>query len=86
LATSLARSSNVAVSADATLAEAGDLVGTLGDHAHRDRLAAGRGVGGVDSERGERRVDRGLKRHYQVRLPLITTRGRVQIRRGFDCT
>jgi hypothetical protein len=37
-------------------------------------------------EGGERRVHRPLERLHQVRLPLISTRGRVQIGKGFDCT
>ena len=43
-------------------------------------------VDGVDRERGERRVHRALKHRHQVRLPLISTRGRVQIGSGLDCT
>jgi hypothetical protein len=34
----------------------------------------------------ERRVHRPLERRHQVRLPLISTRDRVQIGKGFDCT
>jgi hypothetical protein len=49
-------------------------------------LAAGRRVHGVDRECDERRVHRPLEHRHQVRLPLISTRGRVQIGRGFDCT
>jgi hypothetical protein len=54
-------------------------VGTTRDHPHRHRLAAGWRVRGIDPERGERRVHRALGRCRQVRLPLISTRGRVQI-------
>jgi hypothetical protein len=41
-------------------------------------IATGGHAGGVNLERGERR--------HQVRLPLISTRGRVQIGSGLDCT
>ena len=68
---------------DAGLAEANDRVGAPGDHPHRDRLTARRRVEGIDPERGERRVHRALERRYQVRLPLIRTRGRVQIAAGW---
>jgi hypothetical protein len=71
---------------DAGLAEADDGVGTSRDHPHRDRLAVGGRVDRIDPERGERRVDRALERRHQVRLPLISTRGRVQIGSGLDCT
>ena len=64
---------------DAGLAEADDRVGAPGDHPHRDRLAARRRVDRIDPERGERRVHRALEHRHQVRLPLISTRGRVQI-------
>jgi hypothetical protein len=40
----------------------------------------------VDPERGERRVHRTPEHRHQVRLPLISTRGRVQIGSGSDCT
>ena len=71
---------------DAGLAEADDRVGTTGDHPDRHRLAAGLRVEGIDPERGERRVHRALEHRHQVRLPLISTRGRVQIGSGLDCT
>ncbi len=71
---------------DAGLAETDDRVRAPGDHPHRHRLATGRRVRGIDPERGERRVHRVLERGHQVRLPLISTRGRVQIGSGFDCT
>jgi hypothetical protein len=70
---------------DAGLAEADDRVGTTGDDPHRNGVTASRRVHGVDPERGERRVDRALERRHQVRLALISTRGRVQIGSGFDC-
>jgi hypothetical protein len=70
----------------AGLAKADDCVGTTGDDPHRDRLAAGRRVHGIDPERGECRVHRVLERCHQVRLPLISTRGLVQIGSGLDCT
>jgi hypothetical protein len=41
---------------------------------------------GVDAERGERCIHRALEHRHQVRSPLISTRGRVQIGNGFDCT
>ena len=70
LATSLARTSKVAVSAWMRVSPKPTMVsGTTGDHPHRDRLAARRRVDGVDSERGERRVHRALERRHQVRLP-----------------
>ena len=67
---------------DAGLAEADDRVGTTGDHPRRDRSTARRRVDSIDPERGERRVDRALEHRHQVRLPLISTRGRVQICRS----
>jgi hypothetical protein len=57
-----------------------------GNHPHRDRVTSSRRVRGVDPEGGERRVHRALEHRHQVRLPLISTRGRVQIGKGFDCT
>jgi hypothetical protein len=57
-----------------------------GDDAHADGIATRRRVHGIDPERGERRVHRALEHGHQVRLPLISTRGRVQIGSGFDCT
>jgi hypothetical protein len=71
---------------DARLAEADNGVRAPGDDAHRDRLATGGRVDGIDTKRGEGRVHRALERCHQVRLPLINTRGRVQIGKGFDCT
>jgi hypothetical protein len=59
---------------------------TTGDHPHLNRLAARRRVDGVGPERGERRVHRVLEDCHQVRLPLISTRGRVQIGSGLNCT
>jgi hypothetical protein len=53
-----------------------------GDHSHGDRAATGRRVEGIDPERGEGRVHRAVERRHQVRLPLINTRGRVQIGSG----
>jgi hypothetical protein len=43
---------------DAGFAEADDRVGTLRDHPHRRRLAAGGRVDGIDAEGGEGRVHR----------------------------
>jgi hypothetical protein len=71
---------------NAGLTEANDCVGTTGDDAHADRLAARRGVHRVDPEGGEGGVHRPGEHRHQVRLPLISTRGRVQIGKGFDCT
>jgi hypothetical protein len=66
--------------------EADDRVLAPGDHPHRDRLATRPRVEGIDPERGERRVHRALEHRHQVRLALISTRGRVQMGSGFDCT
>ena len=44
-----------------------------------DRLTARRRIDGLDPERGECRVHRAREHRHQVRLPLISTRGRVQI-------
>ncbi len=71
---------------DARLAKADDRVGPPGDDPHRNRLATGRRVDGIDPERGERRIHRAREHRHQVRLPLISTRGRVQIGSGLDCT
>jgi hypothetical protein len=71
---------------DAGFTEADDGVRTAGDHSHRHRLAARRRVDGIDPERLECRADRPGERGHQVRLPLISTRGRVQIGKGLDCT
>ena len=53
-------------------------------------LVESHGEGGVERavERrgGEGRAHRALEHRHQVRLPLISTRGRVQIGSGFDCT
>jgi hypothetical protein len=49
----------------------------------RHRLAACRRVDSIDPERGKRPVHRTLEHRHQVRLPLISTRGRVQIGSGF---
>ena len=70
---------------DARIAEADDRVGTAGDDPHRHRLATRRRINCVDSERGEGRIHRALERRHQERLPLISTRGRVQIGKRFDC-
>src|SRR5690606_18796152 len=71
---------------NAALAEADDRVRTPGDHPHPYRLAARRRIDRIDSEGGERRVHRPGEHRHQVRLPLISTRGRVQIGSGLDCT
>ena len=68
------------------LAEIDNRIRAPGDDPHRHRLAACRRVEGIDSECGERRVHRARERRHQVRLPLISTRGRVQIGSGLDCT
>jgi hypothetical protein len=68
---------------NASFAGADGRVETSGYDPHRDRLA-GQRVGGIDPKRGERRVHRALEHRHQVRLPLISTRGRVQIGSGFD--
>ena len=87
LATSLARSSKVAVSAWMRVSPKPTIVsGRLAITRTDDRLAARRRVDSIDPERGERRVHRALEHRHQVRLPLISTRGRVQIGSGFDCT
>ena len=87
VATSLARTSKVAVSAWMRVSPKPTIVsGRLAITRTRDRLATGRRVDGIDPERGERRVHRALEHRHQVRLPLISTRGRVQIGSGFDCT
>jgi hypothetical protein len=62
------------------------IVSAPGDHPHRDRIAPGGRIDGIDPERCERRVHRALEHRHQVRLPLISTRGRVQIGSGLDCT
>jgi Transposase zinc-binding domain len=64
---------------DAGLPEADDRVGTTGDDPRRHRLAAGGRVEGIDPERGEGGVHRALEHRHQVRLPLMSTRGRVLI-------
>jgi hypothetical protein len=64
---------------NAGLAEADDRIWSPGDDPHRHRLAAGGRVDRIDPERGERRVHRVPEHRHQVRLPLISTRGRVQI-------
>jgi hypothetical protein len=71
---------------DAGLAEATMVSGRPGGDAHRERFAAGRRIDSVDPERAERRVHRALEHRHQVRLPLISIRGRVQIGSGLDCT
>jgi hypothetical protein len=71
---------------DAGLAEANDRVRPPGDDAHRDRPAARRRVDCVHPEGGKCCVHRVLEHRHQVRLPLISTRGRVQIGSGLDCT
>ena len=71
---------------NAGIAEVDDRVRAPCDHSHWDRLAVGRRVHCVDAERHERRVHRALEPRHQVRLPLISTRGRVQIGSGLDCT
>jgi hypothetical protein len=43
-------------------------------------------VHGDRPEPGEGRVDRAREHRHQMRLPLISTRGRVQIGSGLDCT
>jgi hypothetical protein len=64
------------LSVGAGLAEADDRVRTPCDDAHRDRLTARRRVYSVGPERGERRVHHPGEHRHQVRLPLISTRGR----------
>jgi hypothetical protein len=49
------------------------------DHTHGDRLTTGRRVDGVDRERREGGVHRPREDRHQVRLPLMSTRGRVLI-------
>ena len=67
---------------DAGLTEADDGVRTTGDDPHGDRIPARRRVDRIDPERGERRVHHTLEYRHQMRLPLISTRGRVQIGSG----
>ena len=74
----LARSSKVAVSAWMRVSPKPTIVS--GRQAMTsDRLSAGRRVASIDPEHGERCVHRALEHGHQVRLPLISTRGRVQI-------
>ena len=63
-----------------------DRVGSPGDDAHLERIASGRRVGFIDADGGEGCSNRSGERRHQVRLPLISTRGRVQIGSGLDCT
>jgi hypothetical protein len=83
---SRAHSKVAVLGTDARIVEADDRIRPLGDHPHRNRLATGRRLDGIDRKRGERCVPRALEHRHQVRLPLISTRGRVQIGKGFDCT
>ena len=71
---------------DAGLAESDDHVRTTGDQPHRDRIATGRCVDGIDPERGEGRVHRALEHRHQARLALISTRGRGPIGSRLDGT
>ena len=70
----------------AGLAEADDGVGTAGNGPHRDRIAIRWRVDSVDPKGGKGSVDHTSKRVHQVRLPLSSTRGRVQIGSGLDWT
>jgi hypothetical protein len=85
LPTSLARSSNVAVSAWMRVSPKPTIASGRLAMTRTDNGPAGRPrVDGIDPERGEGGVHRALERRHQVRL--ISTRGRVQIGSGLDCT
>jgi hypothetical protein len=83
LVTSLARSSKVAVSVWMRVSPKPTIVSRApGDHPHRNRLATRRREDGVEADRGERRVHCAREHRHQVRLLLISTRGRVQSAAG----
>jgi hypothetical protein len=71
---------------DARVADADGHVRAPGDHPHGNRPAPRRRVSGVDPEGGERRIQRALEYRHQMHLPLLSTRGRVQIGSELDCT